>query len=66
MVMHRLLKLPPGMYAPEGPNGAGGCCTPSASDQPSLGLGHADEQLSVQEVIPESAIERFGKVLLPR
>ena len=31
-----------------------------------LGLGHAGEQLGVQELIPEPTVERFGKAVLPR
>ena len=35
VVMRQLLvELPPGAYAPGGPNGARVSCTPSASDQP--------------------------------
>jgi hypothetical protein len=31
-----------------------------------LGLGHGGEQLGVQELIPEPAVERLGKAVLPR
>lgn len=31
-----------------------------------LGLGHDDEQLGVEEFVPEPAVERFSKTILPR
>ena len=31
----------------------------------SLGVGHRGEQLGIEELIPEPAVERFGKAVLP-
>ena len=63
--MRQLLELPPGAYAPGGTNGATECCTPAPTIGQALGLRHRGEQLSVEELIVEPAIERFRESVLP-
>ncbi len=42
------------------------CCTPSASYQPAVGPREPWKQLGVEELIPEPAVERLRKAVLPR
>jgi len=43
-----------------------GVVLPAPSIGQALGLGYGGEQLSIQELVPESAVERLGKAILPR
>lgn len=43
-----------------------GVVLPAPAISQGLGLAHAGEQLSVQELIPEPAVVRLGKPVLPR
>ncbi len=43
-----------------------GVVLPPPAISKGLGLGHGCEQLGVQELIPEPAVERLGKAVLPR
>jgi hypothetical protein len=39
---------------------------PALAISQGFGLSHGAEQLAVQEFIPEAAVERLGKAVLPR
>ncbi len=43
-----------------------GVVLPAPAISQGLGLGHGGEQLGDQELIPEGAVERLGKAVLPR
>jgi len=66
VVLRQLVELPPGAYAPGGPNEASSFLLPPPAISQGLGPGHGGEQLDVQELIPEPAVERLAKAPLPR
>ena len=64
--MLQLLKLPPVACAFGKPSAASGCVVPPAPTiVQALVLSHCGEQLGITELIPEPAVERFGKTPLP-
>ncbi len=46
--------------------GPEGVVLPSPAIGQALSLSHRGEQFSVEELVPEPAVERFGKAVLPR
>ncbi len=46
--------------------GPEGVVLPAPTISQALGLSHRGEQLGIEELIPEPAVERFGKAVLPR
>ena len=65
-MLQLLVELPPGAYAPGGPNAAGMCVLQAPAISQQLSLWSRGEQLGVEELIPEPPVERFGKAVLPR
>jgi hypothetical protein len=43
-----------------------GVALPAPAISQGLGLSHRGEQLGIEEFIPEPAVERLGKPVLPR
>ena len=43
-----------------------GVVLPAPAVGQALGFSHRDKQFSVEELIPEPAVERLGKAVLPR
>ncbi len=66
MVRQELVELSLGCTPLEGRLGPAGAVLPAPAISQGLGLGHGGEQLGVQQFIPEPAVERFDKVVLPR
>ena len=56
-------ELPPGAYAPGGPNVADCFLLPAPAVNQVLSLGSRGEQFGVEEFITEPSVERFGKAL---
>ena len=63
-MLQLLVEMPPGAYAPRGPNVALTRCIPAPAISQELSLGSCGEQLGVAELIPESSVERFCKAVL--
>jgi len=64
--LQQLVELPPARTPLEGRMSLQVVVLPPPAISQGLGLVHGGEQLSVQELIPEPAVERLGKAVLPQ